>query len=64
MTISKEAYDYLNEIETIPNWTMIPDNDERIMKLRVLFGVELSTNKGGQKAKKMTATKKRQDARV
>ena len=57
MAISKEAYKYLNEIEIIPNWTMIPDNDKRIMKLRILFGVELPTNKGGKKAKKMTATK-------
>ena len=57
MTISKEAYKCLNEIERIPNWTTIPDNDERIMKLRILFGVELPTNKGGKKAKKMTATK-------
>ena len=57
MAISKEAYKYLNEIEIIPNWTTIPDNDERIMKLRVLFDVELPTNKGGKRAKKMTATK-------
>lgn len=37
MAISAEAYEYLREVEKIPKWTELPDNDERIMKLRVLF---------------------------
>lgn len=41
MAISAEAYEYLREIETIPGWTNLPDNDERIMKLRLLFNVSI-----------------------
>ncbi|MBM6615607.1 hypothetical protein JTF06_11995 [Desemzia sp. RIT804] len=57
MAISKEAYDYLNEIERIPNWTAIPDNDERIMKLRVLFGAPVNKSYGGPKPKRIKVTK-------
>lgn len=41
MAISVEAYEYLREIEMIPGWTRLPDNDERIMKLRILFDVNV-----------------------
>lgn len=41
MAISAEAYEYLREIEMIPCWTRLPDNDERIMKLRLLFNVSV-----------------------
>lgn len=37
MAISKEALTYLQELETIENWTDIPNDDERIIKLRKLF---------------------------
>lgn len=45
MAISAEAYEYLREIEKIPKWTELPDNDERIMKLRVLFDTPVVTKK-------------------
>lgn len=41
MAISTEAYEYLREIEMIPGWTRLPDNDERIMKLRLMFDVNV-----------------------
>lgn len=41
MAISAGAYEYLREIEMIPGWTKLPDYDERIMKLRLLFNVSV-----------------------
>lgn len=40
MPISKEAMDWLHELEKNENWTSIPDDDMRIVKLRVLFEVD------------------------
>lgn len=37
MAITKEALTYLHELERIDNWTSIPNDDKRIVKLRKLF---------------------------
>lgn len=40
MAITKEALTYLQELETLENWTDIPDDDKRIIKLRKLFAYD------------------------
>lgn len=63
MAISAEAYEYLREIEMIPGWTNIPDDDLRIIKLRVLFNGTITpkkhttSNTGRFKGRPIRATK-------
>lgn len=45
MAISVEAMNYLQELEKTPKWTEIPNDDERIVKLRLLFKVEQEEEK-------------------
>lgn len=51
MAISKEALTYLHELETLENWTSIPDDDKRIVKLRRLFENEPEVKKPIVKSK-------------
>ena len=37
MAISEEAYEYLRELEENPNWRHLPEDDMRIVKLRLFF---------------------------
>lgn len=53
MAISAEAMEYLHELERTPNWTKIPNEDERILKLRALFNVDLSEERESYKRKKV-----------
>ena len=58
MTNRKEAISYLLQLETEePKWAELPEDDTRIVKLRLLFSTENSKVPGAKRGKRRKWTK-------